>query len=58
MTKYEASCLSGKPLEKQEAGLAGRRLRKENAATLDVVLLFSVLAVYQEEPLLSIAPQY
>lgn len=29
MTKYEASCLSGKPLEKQEAGLAGRRLRKE-----------------------------
>lgn len=32
MTKYEASCLSGKPLEKQEAGSAGRRLRKENPA--------------------------
>lgn len=47
MTKYEASCLSGMPLEKQEAGSAGR-----------VVLLFSVLAVYQEEPLLSVALQY
>lgn len=38
-------------------GSAGRRLRKETL-TLDVVLLFSVPAVYQEEPLLSIARQY